>query len=618
MKKVLLAIMALGMVNLTQIRKVNAGDSDMLGVPSPEWTKDLVICEISTKNFNSPKKSEAGTFNSLGAKMRYLKDVGITGIWLTGHHHADDKHFYNIWTQYACISPDKLDPSLGTEQDFRNMIDEAHRYGIKIFLDVITHGVMPDSPLVKQHPNWFKGGSWGMVDFDWKAHNKELDDWWVKLYTDYVIDFGVDGYRLDLEIHRPDLWLRIRENAAAAGHPIVVMGELWEYGNYDIPLEGIMDFSQNGEADITPNNSAEYDHNHRAVRDMAGFANSVYNGNMPARPFTVEVYYCDGSIAKGATGGDGPLKVIDNGITADKVGTDSSCPDGNADIEILVEGVDPALTIKNVVVRDRKGVWQMLGNDNWFASVEKQGAEIKIYIAEYMHKSGAVPGFVLANTSMHDVGWEGYPIDENPYVTKFSRGLFGYSSLMSPLIPLFFAGEEFSAEFRPATRLAYSCYEAKDVGKGKWLYGSWIDWSQLDKPEHKSMLKDVSKMLAIRKQEKDIIHGKQRHEKINILPVKAKSNIDVPAPYIQWNKEKAIIVAANYNTDINAELVMNIPVTQIGMGGNKKFIVEDLWNGSKKTVLAMEISNFRCSIKSDKQPAGGIGIWKIEPVKKSK
>jgi len=339
---------------------------------------------------------------------------------------------------------------------------------------------------------------------------------------------------------------------------------------------------------------------------------------LPARPFTVEVYYCDGSIAKGATGGDGPLKVIDNGITADKVGTDSSCPDGNADIEILVEGVDPALTIKNVVVRDRKGVWQMLGNDNWFASVEKQGAEIKIYIAEYMHKSGAVPGFVLANTSMHDVGWEGYPIDENPYVTKFSRGLFGYSSLMSPLIPLFFAGEEFSAEFRPATRLAYSCYEAKDVGKGKWLYGSWIDWSQLDKPEHKSMLKDVSKMLAIRKQEKDIIHGKQRHEKINILPVKAKSNIDVPAPYIQWNKEKAIIVAANYNTDINAELVMNIPVTQIGMGGNKKFIVEDLWNGSKKTVLAMEISNFRCSIKSDKQPAGGIGIWKIEPVKKSK
>ena len=38
------------------------------GVPSPEWTKNLVIYEISTKNFNSPKKSEAGTFNSLKSK----------------------------------------------------------------------------------------------------------------------------------------------------------------------------------------------------------------------------------------------------------------------------------------------------------------------------------------------------------------------------------------------------------------------------------------------------------------------------------------------------------------------------------------------------------------------
>ena len=87
------------------------------------------------------------------------------------------------------------------------MIDEAHKHGIKIFLDVITHGVMPESPLVKKHPKWFKGGTWGMIDFDWDAHNKELDDWWVKMYTDYVTEFGVDGYRLDLDIHRPDLWL---------------------------------------------------------------------------------------------------------------------------------------------------------------------------------------------------------------------------------------------------------------------------------------------------------------------------------------------------------------------------------------------------------------------------
>ena len=585
------------------------------GVPSPDWTKNLVICEISTKNFNSPKKSEAGTFNSLKTKIPYLSKVGINAIWLTGHHLANSNHFYNIWTQYAVISPDKIDPSLGSKQEFKAMIDDAHKHGIKIFLDIITHGVMPESPLVKKHPKWFKGGSWGMVDFDWKAHNKELDDWWVKMYTDYVTEFGVDGYRLDLDIHRPDLWLKIRQNCAEAGHPIVVFGENWEYGEYDLPLEGIMDFSQKGEGDITPNDSREYDKNHPMVRNLAEFANSVYNGNIPKRIFNVEIQYSDGSVVRGSTENKGKLKIFFKGITKDIVGKEKQKPDGKNDIELLVEGINPTQEIKNVIVTEGKGIWQMLDNGNWLANVKKSGSNLKIYIAEYKKSAGAtsglVPGFVLANISMHDVGWEGFPLDKNPYVIKFSRGLFGYSALFSPLIPLFFAGEEFSAEFRPAENLASSCYKAKNVGKGKWLYGSWIDWSQLEKPEHKSMLEDVTKMLKIRKQESDLIYGRQRHEKINILPVEFKSNIDIPAPYILWNKNKAILVAANYNTKTDAKLELKIPIAKMNFGSGKKFIVEDLWNENKKTVSAKELNDFRCIIKADKQPGGGIGIWKV-------
>ena len=586
------------------------------GVPSPEWTKDLVIYEISTKNFNSPKKSEAGTFNSLKSKIPYLAKVGINAIWLTGHHLANSNHFYNIWTQYAVINPEKIDPTIGTKQEFKAMIAEAHKHGIKIFLDVITHGVMPESPLVKKHPKWFKGGSWGMVDFDWKAHNKELDDWWVKMYTDYVTEFGVDGYRLDLDIHRPDLWLKIRQNCAEAGHPIVVFGENWEYGEYDLPLEGIMDFSQKGEGDITPNDSREYDKNHPMVRNLAEFANSVYNGNIPKRIFNVEIQYSDGSVVRGSTENKGKLKVFYKGITKDKVGTENQKPDGKKDIELLVEGINPTQEIKNVIVTEGKGTWRLHGKDNWFANIKKSGSNLKIYIAEYKKNVSStptfVPGFVLANISMHDVGWESFPLDKNPYVTKFSRGLFGYSALFSPLIPLFFAGEEFGAEFRPAKNLASSCYKAKNVGNGKWLYGSWIDWSQLEKPEHKSMLNDVTKMLTIRKQEKDLIYGRQRHEKINILPVEFKANIDIPTPYILWDKEKAILVAANYNTKVDAKLELKIPLTKLKFAKGKKLIIEDLWNENKKIVSAKELNNFSCTIKADNQPGGGIAIWKFK------
>ena len=133
---------------------------------SPSWTKDLIIYEINPKGFTSPDGPETGTFNSLKEKVPYLHDLGINAIWLSGHSWGDHKHFYNIWTQYACIRPDSIEPTLGTPQEFKEMIAEFHRYDIKVFLDVITHRVMSYSPLVKEKPLWFKGGSWNMTDFD--------------------------------------------------------------------------------------------------------------------------------------------------------------------------------------------------------------------------------------------------------------------------------------------------------------------------------------------------------------------------------------------------------------------------------------------------------------------
>jgi len=205
-------------------------------VRSPDWIRDLIVYEIATKSFTSPQGPGSGTFSSLREKMPYLHELGITGIWLTGHSLADPKHFYNIWTQYACIEPDVIDPTLGSEQDFREMIATAHQHGIRVFLDVIEHGVMENSPLVQRKPHWFRGKSWGMVDYDFDLRDPEMDQWWVDMWTRYVVDFGVDGYRIDLGMRRVDLWLQIRENAARAGREIIFINEL----NY----QGALQFSQ--------------------------------------------------------------------------------------------------------------------------------------------------------------------------------------------------------------------------------------------------------------------------------------------------------------------------------------------------------------------------------------
>lgn len=104
------------------------------GLPAaPPWTQDLVIYEIATKAYTSPDGPASGTFNSLRERLPYLQSLGITGIWLTGYSLSHPHHFHNIWTQYAVIEPDQIDPSLGTPEEFKPMIDDAHSRASRSF-----------------------------------------------------------------------------------------------------------------------------------------------------------------------------------------------------------------------------------------------------------------------------------------------------------------------------------------------------------------------------------------------------------------------------------------------------------------------------------------------------
>jgi hypothetical protein len=77
----------------------------------------------------------------------------------------------------------------------------------------------------------------------------------------------------------------------------------------------------------------------------------------------------------------------------------------------------------------------------------------------------------------HDDGWDGFPLDKNPYVAQGSRSMFGYSLLFTPSIPLFMSGEEFNADYIPLPAHAPDLYGKGGPGKGRWLYASMIESS---------------------------------------------------------------------------------------------------------------------------------------------
>jgi Alpha amylase, catalytic domain len=568
-------------------------------VLAPAWLNDLILYEVATKGFTSPNGPESGTFDSLREKLPYLHELGITGIWLTGHSLSDPKHFYNIWTQYACILPDELDPTLGDKTSFKKLIDTAHSYGIKIFLDVITHGVMNDSPLVKQHPEWFKGGSWGMTDFDWYGNHPDLDDWWVDLWVRYVKEFGIDGFRLDVATYRPDLWSRIRQRAAELGHPIVVLAELGPV------YTGASDFIQWGQR-ISVNHG--FVENHPMLKDVARFVKKEVQPVLDT--LELELHYTDGSIVKSG-------ETIGLEYTGERE-VQKTGSDGRGSYIVR----EALFTVTNAPVGELEYALAHHPSNHWpwKSTLEKHVA------ADYtIDVSGEAPNLQLSlpvafpskgtyfcvQLSCHDNGWDGSPLDKNAYAAQGSRFVFGYTVLLAPGVPIFMSGEEFNADYVPLPTHTPGLFGKGEPGTGRWLYASWLQWEQLNNLEKQAMLGDVKRLIQIRRTNSDLIRPAPVGKPLEHLhAVSYNATADVPVPYLYQGKDKCILVAGNPHTDQDIEVTFTLP-EKIGFSEQQLLVVNDLWNDVSTRLSVKEFEEQTFTIKRDKTPGGGMLVLSI-------
>jgi len=218
----------------------------------------------------------------------------------------------------------------------------------------------------------------------------------------------------------------------------------------------------------------------------------------------------------------------------------------------------------------------------------------------------------LANElSCHDRGWDGFPLDQNPYLAQGSRCIFGYSFIFTPAILFFMSGEEFDADYVPLPTHSPRLFKKEEVGKGRWLYGSWLQWDQLDQQKHREMLADVKKMIAIRKQESDVIHSFLNDVNPNIAAVEYQSSDSVPVPYILWNDKKAILIAGNNHADKDVELTVTLPLEKTGMSHASRILITDLWNGGDEIKKVSEVTHLTFRIKRDKTQGGGVAVFRL-------
>lgn len=218
-----------------------------------------------------------GDLNGIREKLFYLKELGVSVIYLNPIFEAFSNHRYDTG-DYS-----KIDPILGTEEDFFELCQEAKKLGIRIILDgVFSHtgsdsiyfnkygtygeniGAMRDknSPYFK----WYQFGENGSYKSWWGCSNLPNVNELEPSYVDYILKgedaiikkwlrLGASGWRLDVADELPDEFIKILKCETKKEAPeSVIIGEVWEdasnkesYGKkreylFGYELDGVMNY----------------------------------------------------------------------------------------------------------------------------------------------------------------------------------------------------------------------------------------------------------------------------------------------------------------------------------------------------------------------------------------
>src|SRR5512146_2240275 len=110
----------------------------------PLWYKSGVIYEVHVRSFNDGNGDGSGDFIGLTQKLDYLRDLGVTAIWLLPFYPSplrDDG--YDIADYYA------INSMYGTLRDFKEFLHEAHARNLRVITELVVNHTSD------QHP-WFQ------------------------------------------------------------------------------------------------------------------------------------------------------------------------------------------------------------------------------------------------------------------------------------------------------------------------------------------------------------------------------------------------------------------------------------------------------------------------------
>lgn len=203
---------------------------------------------------NNPQAYHGGNFEGIISKIPYLKNLGVTAVWLTPvylNSHLPDQGkwgYHGYWPlDFESVDPHLYAPAKdipeGSKLHFKRFVDTLHASGLKVIQDMVVNHTGYNPPCLQGEtctpirPHWYNaealtslvdGRLSGLPDLD--QDNIEVADYCIRVVMDWIRETGIDCIRMDTAKHVEKIFWHYYKTYVKGRYPYVsLIGEVLEW-----------------------------------------------------------------------------------------------------------------------------------------------------------------------------------------------------------------------------------------------------------------------------------------------------------------------------------------------------------------------------------------------------
>ena len=170
-----------------------------------------------------PRKWHGGDLAGLRQRIPYLRDLGVTAVWITPPNRAsaDRCGYHGYWSDLTDPDDGAVEPKLGTPADLAGLANDLHAVGMRLVLDMVVNHTGIGARIVTEHPDWFHDpksckllgdpavhcpiGGEALPDF--AQETPAVARYLTAMSVGWTTRYGLDGIRMDTVKHvLPAYW----------------------------------------------------------------------------------------------------------------------------------------------------------------------------------------------------------------------------------------------------------------------------------------------------------------------------------------------------------------------------------------------------------------------------